>query len=645
MCKVTHALFRKWDSVQDYQSSTTSPAATPADQRTVVLDYQSEGVATNAGAIPPPPLTLTTRSLSPDIAAIFTTVPRPHIPIHAVFADSDESVWLGRAGEKCLLHYQSGTFSEITIASHPLDVTALAMDTSGILWIGTAAHGVLRLKDGRVDSPTPPAGTPVAPVRMILTTAETTWITTYGAGLWASKNGTLITTARGNGLPDSFLSGIQSDSLGGLWLSGDQGIFRIPLQGTKAWLDGLAPFPHPVTFDASDGLEHLHGDIDAQTGAGASQDGRLWFASNGYIIEGIPSAFRIPSLPPVASMLGCSIDGAPFTPISTIPQGTRRIEFHFTSGSLSHPEGDRFECRLDPFDPQWIPIGSKRSIAYTTLPPGPHRFEVRVIDRYGRTSPLPATTAFTVPAPLWRKGWFLATAAAALALSTWVAVRAAIASRLRPLRQREMIAQALADERRRIARDMHDELGTGLAEIALLTRRIEQSPAASPEAAKAARRSRELVRSIDETVWMLNPRNDNLENLAAYLTSSVTKWLLQSSVRPRFNIDPSFAAIPVSTAARRHLYLACKEITHNTIKHADATELLLEIHASTAEFEISLADNGRGIPLPPPDPARNGLSNLRERLAELQGQLIITTSHSAGTRVTLRVPFTPPATP
>ena len=223
-------------------------------------------------------------------------------------------------------------------------------------------------------------------------------------------------------------------------------------------------------------------------------------------------------------------------------------------------------------------------------------------------------------------------------------IQAFIRHRLKPLRERERIAMALADERRRIARDMHDEIGTGLCEIALLGTRLEKSAPQHAEAKRVACRSLELARSIDETVRMLNPRNDTLENLATYLTNAVTKWTRDSPLRPRFDIDTSFGEVEVPTDVRRHLYLACKEIVCNAIKHSGGSELWLHIHRRDSGFVIEIRDNGSGM-TGPPGTGRSGLANLRERVAEIGGILEIGASPAGGARITLSVPRFGPKLP
>lgn len=569
------------------------------------------------------------------------TLPEP-ASLKIIFHDQDESLWIGTGGPTPLIHHSDGESRAIPFAgTTPADVSAITRDDQGTLWVGTSADGVFKLDRGGIARPvTLPfekPGTRPPGIRNIRAAANSVWFTTAGSGLLRWKNGSFAAANRGTGLPDDDLVGMEADQLDGLWLSGPGGIFRISRGALDSWFDDGGPFPRPVVFDASDGIKSIEGYAESQGGSHMTPDGTLWFTSTAGIYEIRPPLYRVPSEPPSAVIPECIADGVRLSRPHEIPHGTRHLEIHFTATALSHPESTGFACKLSPAESGWREMGKERKIAYTGLPHGRYRFEVIATDRYGRRSAAPATWDFTIPAPFWRSPWFAwVYPAAALAVAAFFLNRMA-RRRLKALRDRERIRQALDDERRRIARDMHDELGTGLCEIALLGNRLEESLPRHSEARRVASRARELVGSIDETVWMLNPRNDTLENLASYLAHAVAKWLHDSPLRPRFEIECPLDDLPVPTAMRRHLYLACKEIVHNAVKHSGGSELWLRIHARGTGFHIEISDNGRGMP-EIRNANRNGLANLHERMAEIRGTLEITSTTTGGTRVSLLIP-------
>lgn len=646
LSQIAPALFQRRNyasPVDSRQNDVRRLSDSPVDKR-IVIEPQGEGVVTTSGmgvlshpALPPiPPVVGNLVKISSALA----TLPGPGT-LKVIFTERDQSLWIGRDGLAPLVYHADGKSHAIDfVGTTPGDVSALARDDQGTLWIGTSTDGVFKLDRGGIARPVmlpfEKAGTRPPGIRNIRAAGHSVWFTTAGSGLLRWKNGSFAAANRGTGLPDDDLVAMEADHLDGLWLSGPGGIFRISRGALDSWFDDGGPFPRPVVFDLSDGIKSIEGYADSQGSSYLAANGNLWFTSSAGLYEIRPSLYRLPSGPPAAVILECLADGVRLPRPHEIPPGTRHLEIHFTGSALAHPESTEFACKLSPAEPGWREMGKERKITYTGLPHGRYRFEVVATDRFGRRSAAPATLDFTIPAPFWRSPWFAwVYPAAALAVAAYFLNRMA-RRRLKALRDRERIRQALDDERRRIARDMHDELGTGLCEIALLGNRLEESLPQQSDAGRVASRARELVGSIDETVWMLNPRNDTLENLASYLAHAVIKWLHDSPLRPRFEIECLLGDLTVPTAVRRHLYLACKEIVHNAVKHSGGSELWLRIHTRGTGFLIEISDNGRGMP-EIRNANRNGLANLHERMAEIRGTLEITSTAAGGTRVSLLI--------
>jgi signal transduction histidine kinase len=218
-------------------------------------------------------------------------------------------------------------------------------------------------------------------------------------------------------------------------------------------------------------------------------------------------------------------------------------------------------------------------------------------------------------------------------------VRRRLRGRLEDLRRRH----AVETERGRIARDIHDQLGTGLTEIALLgdLLRVEaECCGSSPEnAAGVANRARELARAMDETVWAINPSNDSLDSLLTYLAHSMGEWLRHAGVRCRLDLPDDTVDLPLSAEQRNHLYLACKETVHNAVKHARATEISLRVERTADALRITISDDGCGFDVGAARPRGNGLNNLRQRMCEIGGSLDLRSQPGQGTVVALHLPL------
>lgn len=210
--------------------------------------------------------------------------------------------------------------------------------------------------------------------------------------------------------------------------------------------------------------------------------------------------------------------------------------------------------------------------------------------------------------------------------------------------QRLARENALAQERARIARDLHDDLGGGLTEIAMLSevaRQDRERPAeVETHLGRIFRSSREMTQALDEIVWAVNPANDTLDELVSYIGEFAREILEPASVRCRMDVPAELPALRLDSRVRHQLCMAMKECLHNVVKHARAGEVRIQFRLDDRLLEVSVEDDGVGF-----DPAaaaklsstHSGLGNLRQRMAEIGGGCEIHSAPGQGTRTRLRV--------
>jgi len=211
-------------------------------------------------------------------------------------------------------------------------------------------------------------------------------------------------------------------------------------------------------------------------------------------------------------------------------------------------------------------------------------------------------------------------------------------------RQRAEHEQALAQERARIARDLHDDLGSGLTEITMLA---TQSPGFELNADETSKRldtiagkSRAIVHALDEIVWAVDPQRDTLASVARYLASYAEEYLAGLNVACRVQIPNSFPEQAVSGEVRHNLFLAVKEALNNAVRHGNATEIGFRVRVLEDRLQISISDNGSGFDMSGRSNG-HGLLNLRNRLENLRGQCGVNSSPGGGTTVSLQLPLAP----
>lgn len=205
--------------------------------------------------------------------------------------------------------------------------------------------------------------------------------------------------------------------------------------------------------------------------------------------------------------------------------------------------------------------------------------------------------------------------------------------------------RALAQERTRIARDLHDDLGSSLTEITMLA---TTSPGVKLTDEKTAERmetivkkSRTLVDALDEIVWAVDPERDTLASVARYLATYAEEYLAGLKIVCRVQIPNSFPDQTVSGEVRHHLFLAVKEALNNAIRHGGATEISFSVRVLENRLWISITDNGSGFDSSGQS-AGHGLSNLRNRLEQLHGRCELKSTAGVGTTVSLQLPLPAP---
>ena len=210
--------------------------------------------------------------------------------------------------------------------------------------------------------------------------------------------------------------------------------------------------------------------------------------------------------------------------------------------------------------------------------------------------------------------------------------------------QSELLGQQ--KERRRIAKEMHDDLGASLTAIGLLSEvaKTRMGAATTPEVEKISSISAEMVTSMNEIIWSLNTKNDSLNGLIAYTRAYASEFIDHTSLSLRTDVTESADDLPMRGGDRRNVFLTVKEALHNVVKHARATQVSLLIRPQVGQLLIEVGDNGRGFTPNDQTSLRNGLGNMQQRMIESGGHCQIV-SAPGGTRVRITFPYGLDATP
>jgi ligand-binding sensor domain-containing protein/signal transduction histidine kinase len=341
-------------------------------------------------------------------------------------------------------------------------------------------------------------------------------------------------------------------------------------------------------------------------------------------------------------------------PMMNIGPGWERLEINFAALSLTAPEKVRVKYRLSGFDSDWVDAAGQRTARYTKVPSGAYRFQVIACNNDGVWNETGATLALTFRPYFWQTKWFLSVASVAIVTAVGAAIRYRERRKLHV--NLEMLAQqhAIEKERIRIAQDMHDELGGRLAKISFLSELAKRSIGKAEEVERRietiSATSRSVLETLDEIVWAVDPKNDTLEQLAAYIGQFGREFFQTTPIECEVKLPIYMPAYPLTAEARHNLFLAVQEALSNVLRHAHASRVRVAMSLGDSLFEILVADNGCGfnpgwVSAMAPDyhalgsetRAGHGLTNMRRRLHDIGAELAVQSEPGRGTKVFFRV--------
>lgn len=521
-----------------------------------------------------------------------------------------------------------------------IPIRSLYFEGDSVIWLGTVKDLIRYDRKNRsIDRFTLPGGA----------RGETVWcVTQVGSSLFylgTSKGLDKFNYTRRifeffgteAGLPASNVFSVLRGEGSDLWCSTNRGLVRFN--------DHLSPDRRIQIYNENDGLANLEFNRGAYF---RSQSGTLYFGGNNGITEVHPSEIVDMSQPPHTIIKSVTIAlpereyVVPF-PVDTLSlsYSNLTLAIHFVAPYWTDPKDVTYYCRLSSVDRSWVSLKDQKRVQYTHLPPGNYVFSVRAVSPDGISDRNSASLVIIVPPPYWDTLWFKMVAAV-LGLGLLVAIVRAMF--VRTYKKRLLIMQIQRDildkERTRFSRDIHDEIGAGLTEIAILSelsRKDAEIPVStSGQIGQVAELARSLVDKLSEIVWSINPQHDTLEQFVSYLREYSHRYLENANISIRWATPAEIPVVKVSSVARRNLLLLFKEALANAVKHSDCDSLEIGLGLKDGNMEMWVYDNGNGFDRW--NNFRHGLQNMCDRAAEIGGVCKIESAQGKGTRVFIKVP-------
>ena len=562
--------------------------------------------------------------------------------VYAVFEDSHGGVWIsfqilaapgGPTRANGLARWDSST----GVLRHYLDAdgapsqelaTAFAEDRAGAVWIGLSRGSLLHYAGGRFRMLPSPTGQHTWVQALAGDREGRLWIATkYGATRMdaeaAEPHPVTYTTA--DGLASDDVKSIVEDSQGRIYLATGRGVDRISISPG-------APL-RIRHYTSADGL--ARGEMRT---AFRDRKGALWFGAREGLSRLEPEPETPASAPPVF-ITGLHVRGAsrPVSPLGENDLGgielapdQNQVELEFASLRFGTGQTLRYQYRLEGRDPDWSSATEQRTINYANLAPGAYRWQVRALTADGVASERPATVSFTILPPIWQR-WWLRLAASMLACAILYSI---YRYRLERLLEMERL-------RTRIATDLHDDIGSTLSQIAILSEVAQRHPGekeCGQPLEDIAGLSRELVDSMGDIVWAIDPDQDRLVDLTHRMRRFAGDLFSQNGVHLRFQAPAGEQNPQIDAETRRQVFLIFKESLHNIARHSGSSKVDIRMELEGGWLELVVSDDGKGFE-PAQVPRGHGLASMAHRARQLGGALTIDTATGRGSALQLHVPL------
>ncbi len=585
--------------------------------------------------------------------------------VRSILPATNGDLWVATDSPFRLQRMRDGTWTAMASDRDPGAIATMAEGSDGTIWIGTGEGSVLRVSgDSLINEPGIVEPVPLS-VRSLLATPDgRLWIGSAGDGLGWFKEGKYARITTTEGLMDEYISQMLDDGHGALWIAANRGIFQVDLAELLAVAEGRAKWVRSRVFGYSEGLPSLQPNRDYFPSAARSGDGNLWFSTRDGLVLAQPEKMRDNREPPMVLLERVILDDQPAAlygnraivkragngqladlskpeVVLQVPPENRKLKFEFAALSFASPENVRFRYRLQNFDKEWIEADTQHSATYPQLPAGDYEFRVIACNNAGVWNTTGVALKLAVAPFFWDTWWFKIGGGLATVIVAGGAVFLGQRGRHRRQLSRIVAKRALEQERARIARDIHDDLGASVTRIMLLSRPLQGGSQSTEDGIlpQIYSTSRNLIRSMGEVVWAVNPEQDSFDGLADYFSNYAQEFLGVAGLRCRLEMPLKLPERILSAQVRHNLFLAFKEALNNIVKHSEATEVRISLTPGETSLVLQIEDDGKGIAAEPDEEpgCGHGLSNMVQRLEEIGGSCEVLSNGSAGTIVKFEI--------
>lgn len=553
--------------------------------------------------------------------------------IRTIKVDRDNVVWFGTQGGK-LVSFSNGQFK--LEADFKTIISKIFLDRSGELWIGTGGKGLVRYSPGKRSI--------VSSYRRdekknSLSSDKITDVTQVNDTLMAvacDANLDLLNLKTGNfknlnpynGLEQNIISSLIADKKGFLWMSSNGGVARLDTRKMR--------FRY---YDQKDGMVTTSEHENLMTISHIFRDNDLFFAGNKNSMIFNPDSLNRRFVPKDVVITGFQLFDTYLPLAEVIRKGAISLKSNqnvftvqFSSLSYKQTKQLKYYYKLEGASDSWIQVEEGQSASFASLPPGKYTFMVYAINQEEIRSPKITQLIIEIVPEFYQTRWFVLLIVLICLLPIFIIYRLRIKRTVDVYRLRE-----------KVARDLHDDMGSTLTSISILSEVAKRGLRADQGDTlecieKIGANSSQMMESMDDIVWSIKPDNDQLSRILVRLREHTTQILEPQEIDYEFIADDQIAIVTLTMDARRNLFLIYKEALNNISKYASATRVRIEIVHKDRVMKLSIEDNGNGFDMGILSEG-NGLMNMRKRAELMKGTMDISSTIGLGTVIVLKIPL------
>ena len=427
-----------------------------------------------------------------------------------------------------------------------------------------------------------------------------------------------------DGLPGAGVSKLLIDSEGILWFTNNNGLASYNFEKNI-----FVPYTERNGIISADKSTYAKFKM---------RNGEFWFGGENSMFGFLPERLKIKTAPPDVTLTDfkllnnfISLDSLLLHEKVTLKPEQNSFAIYFSSLSFTQQDKLAYYYKMEGIDNEWIKAENNLIANYTILAPGEYIFNVKCVNMHGIESANVTTLDIDISPHFYQSRWFM------ILIFIFVFGITYLIYRLR-------LNRLLAVERIRnkVARDLHDDVGSTLSTINILssmakTKLLTDPVKTSEYISKITDNSQQMMEAMDDIVWSIKPDNDNMQRIVARMREYASSILEPKEIEIDFQIDENIYDLKLNMETRRDVFLIFKEALNNSAKYSHCSKIEIIVKFENNKLIIRIIDNGIGFDISTAD-SGNGLGNMQKRADALHGKIDIKSEEGKGTEISLIVP-------